>query len=189
MRKICPKCGKPLDLSMFYKDRSKPDGLTATCKTCRRKAQKNYRYNNVGSVKKYEDKRRQTEERKNYSKQYQREYRHINKIRVDKYDIRTIARKIINDLVNSNKLKKPIICEVSKKKINVQYHHTNYEKPYIVIALSHKIHEIVHKIDIYTKEQHQIIRKIVTLIGLRREKTLAKYGLNKYLIMFNEGVV
>ena len=148
-KKLCPKCGKNLELSNFYRDSSKPDGLTATCKSCRRKAQKDYRKNNIDSVKNYENERRKTKERKEYSKEYQRDYRHINKIRPNKYDIKTIARKIINDLINANKLHKAMVCEISESKIDIQYHHTNYEKPYIVVALSHEVHEIIHKTDIY----------------------------------------
>jgi len=79
-RKICPKCGKLLDASMFYKDKSKPDGLTSTCKLCRRKRQKEYREENVIKVNEYEKKRRKLESRKKYSNEYQKKYRKVNHI-------------------------------------------------------------------------------------------------------------
>ena len=189
MEKICPKCGKSRDYSQFYRAKTKPDGLTSTCKQCRRNAQKDYRKNNVGSVKSYEDERRLKPERKEYSKEYQRKYRHYNRIRVDKYDIRTIARKIINDLINIKKLNKPIVCEISKSEIRVQYHHSNYEYPHVVIALSHAIHEVIHKDKVYVDDNHIKIRKIVELIGKRREKAFDKYGKEKYLKMFNKEII
>lgn len=189
MQKICPKCGKSKDYTQFYRDRTKPDGLTSTCKQCRRDAQKSYRKNNVGSVKTYEDKRRLKPERKEYSKEYQRKYRHYNKIRVDKYDVRTIARKIINDLINAKKLRKALICEISKDEIRIQYHHTSYEYPHVVVALSHTIHEIIHKKKVYINDDHIKIRKIVELIGKRREEAFNKYGKEKYLEMFNKGII
>lgn len=36
--KVCRKCGRVLDVSEFYKDRSHPDGLKHWCKQCMRDA-------------------------------------------------------------------------------------------------------------------------------------------------------
>ena len=190
MEKICPSCGKSLSLENFYKDRSKPDGYTSTCKSCRRKAQKFYRETHKSSVKIYEDERREQIERKKYSREYQREYRHYNKIQSNKHDKRTQARKLINALIRSNKLKKPIICEINPNdKINIQYHHGFYDYPYVVIALSHKIHEIIHKKKVYVNSDHEKIRKIVNLILTKRKALFIKLGIIEYLNQFNQGII
>ena len=189
MKKWCPKCENNLDTSLFYRDISKPDGLTSTCKQCRRNAQKKYRIENEASVKHYEDERRQTNERKEYSAEYQKAYRHYNKIRADKFDKRTIARKLINDLIASKKLRRPIKCEINQTIDNVQYHHTDYDYPYIVVALSHDIHEIIHKTQVYTTQLHENIRSIVELTGKRRQLYYSKHGLTEYLRAFNAKII
>jgi hypothetical protein len=185
MEKICPSCGKSLSLENFYKDRSKPDGYTSTCKSCRRKAQKFYRKTHKSSVKIYEDNRREQDERKKYSREYQRGYRHYNKIQSNKHDEKTQARKLINGLVRSNKLRKPLKCELTPSTENIQYHHTDYNYPYIVVALAHNVHEIVHKKTKYTKSEHDKVRLIVEKIGNLRKEYFNKHGLNNYLITFN----
>jgi hypothetical protein len=41
--KICSKCNKDLNNSLFYKDRSKLDGLSSYCKPCRKERTREYR--------------------------------------------------------------------------------------------------------------------------------------------------
>ena len=65
LTKVCPKCGRELPVSQFYKDKSCKDGLQTHCKECRKerrevytedhhdeilKKQKVYRENNRSSV-------------------------------------------------------------------------------------------------------------------------------------------
>jgi len=41
--KICSKCNKELDISMFGKDKSKKDGMSIKCKICKKYIDKKYR--------------------------------------------------------------------------------------------------------------------------------------------------
>ena len=41
--KICSRCNKELDISMFGKDKSKKDGLSIKCKICKKYTDKKYR--------------------------------------------------------------------------------------------------------------------------------------------------
>lgn len=46
MTKVCSKCGKEKDKSEFYKDKTKPDGLSYWCKKCTLKYGKKHYENN-----------------------------------------------------------------------------------------------------------------------------------------------
>jgi len=41
--KVCSKCNKELEISMFGKDKSKKDGLSTLCKVCKKYTDKKYR--------------------------------------------------------------------------------------------------------------------------------------------------
>jgi len=184
MNKICPTCGRRLDASMFYKDITRPDGLSSMCKQCKKSKQKAYRIKNRDKVSSYDKERLYNGNRRTYNKQYQKTYRKYNKIRAERIGIKARARKEINNLIKINKLKKATICEISKSTKNVQYHHENYDYPIIVIALSHKIHEIVHKKNIYNDRIDKKIRKIVNNIFQKRKKRFLEVGEEQYLIEF-----
>ena len=42
LTKVCPKCGRELPLSEFYKDKSNKDGLRTYCKECHKEYAKSY---------------------------------------------------------------------------------------------------------------------------------------------------
>lgn len=50
---ICSKCLKPFDISFYHKNKSKKNGINTQCKFCVSKSNKQYRENNVESVKLY----------------------------------------------------------------------------------------------------------------------------------------
>lgn len=68
-KKICGKCKIEKDLSMFYKNKSKKNGIDNWCKVC----YKQYRDNNTEKKKEYNKQyyKENTESRKEYIKQYQ----------------------------------------------------------------------------------------------------------------------
>lgn len=56
MDKICSKCGKTKDISLFAKDRHSSDGYTYWCKDCRNTANKKYRKENPDKVQEHNEK-------------------------------------------------------------------------------------------------------------------------------------
>lgn len=53
MTKKCYMCGKILSLDMFYRNKTKSDGLTSECKKCAKTRTKNYALNNPEQIKAY----------------------------------------------------------------------------------------------------------------------------------------
>jgi hypothetical protein len=189
MNKICPSCGRNLDSSMFYKDRTRIDGLSSMCKQCKKKKQKAYRTNNHDKVNVYDRERLEDDNRKKYNKYYQRDYRKYNKIKADRLGVKSNARRKINNLIKINKINKAVVCEVSKSTENVQYHHEDYYFPLIVVALSHNMHEIVHKKKKYNEEIHNKIRSIVNNIFQKRKNRFLEVGEDQYIYEFKEGLI
>jgi len=58
--KTCPKCGRSLPLSFFYKHKNTKNGYTVWCKECKEKSKKKYRAKNREKVLKQEQKYRET---------------------------------------------------------------------------------------------------------------------------------
>jgi len=51
--KTCSKCKLELSIDSFNKDKTKKDGLTSSCKECKRKVDNNYFKNNEEKIKRY----------------------------------------------------------------------------------------------------------------------------------------
>ena len=51
--KFCPKCKRDLPLSMYYKDKSRKDGLSCYCKECKLKQAKEYQQTHKEEKKAY----------------------------------------------------------------------------------------------------------------------------------------
>lgn len=62
--KYCPKCTRTLDLSGFYKNKSRVDGLQGYCKECKKKRDRQYDAEHREEVNKYA--REQRSRSKNY---------------------------------------------------------------------------------------------------------------------------
>ncbi len=82
MVKVCTKCKVEKELTDFYKDKSKKDGLRRECKSCRKERNKEYHQANKERIK---------ERRKEYFKEYwqankerAKEYRQANKEKINK---------------------------------------------------------------------------------------------------------
>ena len=82
--KVCPKCGRELQLSDFYNDRRRHDGKGIYCKECCKK----YRENSKEKIKEYNRKyskeyyKNHKEKIKEYNKKYKKEYYENNKERL-----------------------------------------------------------------------------------------------------------
>ena len=148
--KWCPACRKFHPLDEFYKNGNK---YSTYCKKAKRDMQKQYRSNNRDKVNEYEQNRRKDPKRKDYLKKYTRDYRHFNKDRAKKYDKKADARRLVNHLIKYGVLKQATKCEITGSTEFVQYHHYDYDYPDIVIAVSHRLHESIHKPHLYTSEE------------------------------------
>ncbi len=76
MKKICPKCKETKDVSRFYKDLSKKDGMQGVCKLCRKEYNSRHYVANAEKIKlRARDYRIQHPEK---VKAYDKEYRGAN---------------------------------------------------------------------------------------------------------------
>lgn len=88
--KICGKCKIPKPLNEYHKDKTQKDGLNYKCKSCKKVHGDEYRKNNPDKIialnKKYYENNKdyfQSEERKEYKKQYNEVEE--NKVKIKKY--------------------------------------------------------------------------------------------------------
>lgn len=72
--KVCTKCNSDKELSEYYKDKSKKDGLSSSCKSCKNKQNIEYQATNKESKAEY-DKNRRTVNRETINKK-KRDYYH-----------------------------------------------------------------------------------------------------------------
>lgn len=83
--KYCKKCERDLPLSMFYKDKSRKDGLSCYCKECRLKYSKEHHIKVRDKHKEYkkkywqENKHRFVEQRKQYREEHREDMRKWHK--------------------------------------------------------------------------------------------------------------
>ena len=97
MTRHCPKCGRDLDESEFYHNRTRRDGLDAYCKACRKKSNEkyidrmlDYRFERMMSDPDYAAQYREYyqkwyERNKDKMRAYQQEYRKKNFERIKEY--------------------------------------------------------------------------------------------------------
>ena len=116
---------------MFYKDRTKPDGIYAQCKDC---------------IKEY---------------QHTPEYRAINAKRrkADKlHPFKAIAQNATNRAIRKGVLIRPNECSECLDICKAQAHHDNYNKPLEVRWLCRMCHNAWHKVNkpIEHKERKEI---------------------------------
>jgi hypothetical protein len=85
--KYCNKCGETKELSEFYKNKSKADGLHIYCKACSKKAKDSWRVQNKDKVAAY-DKQWQAANKQNKAANYKKwqqnnkaKVNHINSLR------------------------------------------------------------------------------------------------------------
>ena len=74
-KKQCYKCNSNKDISMFYKCKSKKDGLQSNCKKCHNSATKKWRNNNIEQYQSYERNRHYTDAQKKRNQEYAKKRR------------------------------------------------------------------------------------------------------------------
>lgn len=91
MSKFCKKCKQTQPLESFYKDKSKKDGLSTTCKSCRKKQMAEYRANPEIAERARVRARKWHQENKEYARKSRRERyspkKRLEKLLIEKYDL------------------------------------------------------------------------------------------------------
>ena len=162
--KICFKCNKEKELSLFYKHRQMKDGHLNKCKDCAKADAHKHRDDNLEKVKKYDRNRPNAIERNERFKLAEKERRKdpefkvarnaIKKNWADKNLIKRAAHIISRNAVRDGKLiKQP--CEVCGE-LKVDGHHDDYEKPLEVRWLCRKHHAEHHKKERELKRQEAV---------------------------------
>jgi len=152
MKKICTCCGQEKNLDDFYKHKQMLDGHLNKCKECKKSYQLKYRFENIEVVKEYDRNRPNAKERS--KKNADRIRNNLEKYNKHKEDLRNwnkrnrnkrnahlkVKRAIIKGII-----KKPNNCQKCGRKLELQAHHSDYEKPLDVIFLCIKCHNDEHK--------------------------------------------
>lgn len=129
--KNCPKCGADKELSEFYRDRSRKDGLRCWCKLCASVSHKEWALENKDKTTELYKKWSNTKEGKEHIRRSDKKYNDANK---DKNK----ARNDAGYAVRCGKLT-PQPCETCGK-LKVQKHHEDYSRPLDVEWLCRKCH-------------------------------------------------
>jgi len=88
--KVCPRCGKTLPVTQFYKNKSNPDGFDYYCKKCRsHKSRVYYSENRVKIMRKFVQEYRTNPKFRIEKLKYNFHYRHKNR---DRYNDRRKER-------------------------------------------------------------------------------------------------
>lgn len=137
-QKQCSDCRKfyQADKSHFYSDRSKTDGLSTKCKSCKNKGNNKYGHSLKGKLarKKAVQKYRTTANGK-------RIYRDSARSQREKYPEKAKARDQLSWLVRSGKIPKArdLMCYCCGQQAS-EYHHPDYNKPLDVVPVCLSCH-------------------------------------------------
>ena len=162
--KQCKSCLKFSNYNNFYNSLRAKDGKQSYCKKCikekikktankqgRSKYYKEYYKKNKEKIKEYhqkyykenkfiylerDKKNKQKEKYKKWKREYDKKYRIKNKNKVE-------ARDKIRKLVKSGKIER-IPCQICKN-VKTEFHHPNYNYPFLVIHLCDACHKKAHK--------------------------------------------
>lgn len=163
--KTCVKCTQSKPSDQFYDQKGSKDGLTSSCKECKRKQSSEWKRNNPEKVKVMRDrynpvKRHKAREyrEKNLEKVrgYQRQWQENNRDKISKnvsnYLVKNPEKqkahlKVLN-AVRYGKLPKAstLQCDMCSGSAE-QYHHEDYSKPLDVIPLCRFCHGEIHRLD------------------------------------------
>ncbi len=119
MSKVCTKCGAKKELSEFYKDTSRKDGLRRWCKECCRI----YKLSEAG---------------KKANRIYHRKQRQL-------HPEKEKAHHAVSYALRTSRLTRPSHCEDCLKRRFVQAHHEDYDKPLDVDWLCTECHSKLRK--------------------------------------------
>jgi hypothetical protein len=130
--KVCYKCSETKELTEFYKDRTRKDGLENRCKDCG----KNRSISEASRVKANERKALYDKTTKG---------REVQKKSQSKYKNAHICRGRFNHEVREGRIRTSSSCEHCLSDKSIQAHHWDYNYPYEVMWLCRTCHSLWHK--------------------------------------------
>ena len=151
--KYCYKCKQIKPLTAFHKDSSTKDGLNSKCKLCKSIYRKSYYQKNKGKEL-WRMKQYQLDNSEKIHKKAQEYYASepgLKQHRLDakkyqkKYPERHNAHGKFTYALKTNRIKRPIHCELCGKKCVPEGHHSDYSKPLEVQWLCHLCHTKLYR--------------------------------------------
>jgi len=134
--KTCFKCGRTLPLDAFYKHPKMKDGCLNKCRDCTKADVRNYRLNNPGKLKDYEEKRNHRPARIVQMREHLQRHRAA-------FPEKNRARQAVSREVKAGRMCK-LPCQFPGcGSLNVEAHHPDYSKPLEVIWYCHRHHRAV----------------------------------------------
>ena len=139
MTKICFKCNKEKDLSMFYVHKQMNDGHLGKCIECTKEDVAEHRQKNIERIRAYDRERGKLPYRKKLMTKTVKAYR-------KKYPLRKIASNMLNNALRDGRIpSKPKICSMCNIKATRIYgHHDDYYKPLEVKWVCQPCHKTLH---------------------------------------------
>ena len=151
MEKRCTRCKETKSINEFSKDKSRKDGISASCKQCVNQ----YRKDNWIKIKELMS----TWNKKNRNKsiEYEHKYKHSPKGKIihrkhmenysGKYPEKRKANHIVNNSIQSGKLPpvNSLTCSRCGIKQAEHYHHPDYTKPLEIIPVCIDCHTEIHR--------------------------------------------
>ena len=139
--KRCSRCKQLLPKDAFTRQRSKPDGLQAFCRSCQAAYNREYRAKNLD---------RTAACRRKYLEEYPEKVR-ASSIASDarqrlKSPKRYRAKSVVNHAIRDGKLIRPETCSVCGRPGRIEGHHEDYSKPLEVTWLCRRCHVARHRI-------------------------------------------
>lgn len=137
--KRCPKCKETKPVSMFWKNKTRPDGMCGQCKTC--VTAYNQSENHKAATHKHRKSPKGQSSREKYRKSDRgRKADTAYRLRIPE---KTSARHAVGNALAAGKLiKKP--CEICGTTKDVHAHHDDYARPLEVRWLCRKHHDEHH---------------------------------------------
>lgn len=135
--KQCFKCKRYKEINSFYKHPQMKDGTLNKCKACNKKdVRENYR-KRLDKYKLYERKRSQDPIRKIYVLNQARK-------RNKTFPGKKKARRLLQEALRKEIIRRPNICEKCQEMRKVQGHHVDYRRPLFVKWLCFQCHRKEH---------------------------------------------
>ena len=149
----CNICKQPLPFEMFYKNKSKAQGINSTCKKCDKKRNLRYYYANrenaLSRMHKYykDNKLKCRTVQKVYYSKHRPEYLERNRQERIKYPLKIQCRRKTYSAIGSGKLIRGTCCKDCGANQERMYgHHEDYNKPLDVVWLCSSCHMRRHSV-------------------------------------------
>lgn len=136
--KRCTKCQLPKQATDFYRDKTRRDGMTSTCKQCRAAVDRRHYYGTL-----------------EYQRARKRKYRAENRDALlaneRRYDttqrdpVKREARAQVRAAVASGRLVRPSSCSDCRTPCKPHGHHADYSRPLDVEWLCSECHGVRHR--------------------------------------------